>query len=510
MQNSTTPLKLNSTKHFYYILFTISLMGTILIVICTRWGASVSDDTFRYIAAARNLAHGHGLYWPTSEGAVPLTGYPPLLSILLAPFELVGINALDAMRFLNAIFFGFTIYLSGIFVQRVTQTRGFGILAACLTLSSRSLLVTYSAAMSEALFITLCMACIVATLSFFEHNKTRFLLFATGAAGLAFLTRYSGLSILLTLMIVVIFIDNKVESHHKRRITTGIASLGFIPIGLWIIRNYFLIGGATNRIPAWHPPSMGWFEMGMRTILLWVVPGRLLQGDVKTIFIGLLLAIIFVTIFIVFRYKVRRQKPLRRSVRNAIILLIIYILATMSVLIIARLCFDELVPLNDRILAPVHHVGIILLSILAWILYAHASRPTRVIVVVFCIFFALFYVYRAVPSIKYMYQEGYGYTSRGWHDSSLIDEIQLHPESSVYSNAATAIYFWTERVTDPLLPMESMRDRIESDCAIVVAFDAIDLGLYGWSQEGLAKILVGEHFADGWLYMHTNCVEKYD
>ena len=79
----------------YFTLLLFIGIGMFLVWYSTVWGAGLITDSFQYTASARNLASGNGFSLPYGEGELqPMTKYPPMFSILLAGFELLGGTAL--------------------------------------------------------------------------------------------------------------------------------------------------------------------------------------------------------------------------------------------------------------------------------------------------------------------------------------------------------------------------------------------------------------------------------
>ena len=140
---------------FNLTLILISVIGVAIIIYTTNWGIGLfGRDSFNYISAARNLAGGGGYVFPEDNDTVaPITHYPPLLSMILAVFKIVSVNALVAARYLNALLFGLSAVLTGILIYRTTKSEGFSILGALLFSSAVIFIELHSWALSEPLFL---------------------------------------------------------------------------------------------------------------------------------------------------------------------------------------------------------------------------------------------------------------------------------------------------------------------------------------------------------------------
>ncbi|MEK6220726.1 MAG: phospholipid carrier-dependent glycosyltransferase, partial [Chloroflexota bacterium] len=146
-------------KTFYLLLMGLSIIGIFTVHYSTYWGAGLLDwDSFNYISSARNLADGRGYVIPlNNDKDIPMTHFPPMLPSVLAIFEVLGTDAIDAARFLNMALFGVSIVLIGITLREITKSYYFGLLGASLFVSSNTLIELHSWALSEPLllFITL-------------------------------------------------------------------------------------------------------------------------------------------------------------------------------------------------------------------------------------------------------------------------------------------------------------------------------------------------------------------
>jgi hypothetical protein len=106
-------------------------LGVALILISTRWGAFLSDDSYGYIEPARTF----------------LAGQP------FVPLGWLGMEPLAGIRVLNAGLFGVNILLSAALVRRLGGDRGFAVLAAAITAFSENTLEAHGWAMREALYL---------------------------------------------------------------------------------------------------------------------------------------------------------------------------------------------------------------------------------------------------------------------------------------------------------------------------------------------------------------------
>ena len=133
----------------------ISLIGVLLVLQATPEGAELSDDSIAYIAGARSIIAGNGYREAWLASNQPVTHFPPALPAVLASFGTLGIDPLNAIRWVNALLFGASAFVLVILAWRMTPSLTAGLVLAGLFVLSGDLLQVYAAAMSEPLFIFL-------------------------------------------------------------------------------------------------------------------------------------------------------------------------------------------------------------------------------------------------------------------------------------------------------------------------------------------------------------------
>jgi hypothetical protein len=246
----------------FLTLLLISAIGTLLILRATPEGMGLSDDSIAYIAGARSMLAGDGYReaWLASNG--PVTHFPPGFSSVLAFFGLFGLDPLRGARLVNALLFGMSTMLMGILVWRMTPSLTAGLVAAALFVASGEMLQVYAVAMSEPLYIFFSLLAFWMFDIYFERPPSRFgwegsvrgrwwLIFCAIFTGLAYLTRYAGLSLAATFVIALFVIY---PAWRDRFGNSLIFLAGFVPFVFgWAIRNRLVADNATNRAFSWHP-----------------------------------------------------------------------------------------------------------------------------------------------------------------------------------------------------------------------------------------------------------------
>ncbi len=166
-----------------------ALGATHILVRTWTYGAAVGFDATYYLAAAENLADGAGL---KSFDGKPYVYWPPLFPMLLALFELIGMDAEEAGRWINAASFGLIVLVSGIWLTRTLRSQLLALGGTFAVLVAYPLIDRSSYLMTEPLFILLTLMALFRMDSFLQSGKRTPMVLGAVLFGLAAVTRYTG------------------------------------------------------------------------------------------------------------------------------------------------------------------------------------------------------------------------------------------------------------------------------------------------------------------------------
>ena len=230
---------------FSLTLAALALLGTALILARqVNYGVGLYLDSTLYISTARHLLEGESFVQFTNKD--PYITYPPLYPLLLATASLFGFDPLNVAGPLNAAIFGLTIFVAGHYLRQRIHSR-FLILWACLAiLLSIPLTSVAYIAMSEAPFILFVTLSLLHTDYFLHQGKRASLLWAAVFTVLACLTRYIGLALIFTVLLLLLSQRNTARMVKMKHIATY-TLISVSPIVLWILRNFLLSG-----VPSGH------------------------------------------------------------------------------------------------------------------------------------------------------------------------------------------------------------------------------------------------------------------
>jgi len=438
-------------KPYYFplALVILSIIGTTVLVLSTRWGVGLSPDSMVYIGAARSLLSGHGLSLPSYSGDfTPMTHYPPLFSTWLAGMGYLGIDPVHGARLLNAMIFPASISLMGVVVYTFTRSFWTSIFGSVLMMGSFPVVQIHTMAWSEPLFIFFLLLGLFLMSLYLDKPGYLILAAASIVVACGFLTRYAGIALVATGVVGTLVLSKDV---WRKRVFDVVVfcTISCFPMVLWVFRNFALAGTTTNREMSFHPPTSEHLRDAVATIATWLLPGRVPSS---TMWITLLL-VVALAILIFARSKgevPRKEQESPRRPMGLPPLLGFFILTYGLLLLLSISYFDVQTPIDNRILSPIYVTGLALVLCLSPKLLAHIpQRPViRVAIITFCFIFSVTHVIGAFPWLKRSYSNGLGYASRSWKQSALIEHIKtLDSELPIFTNGPDAVYMLTGRST---------------------------------------------------------------
>jgi len=232
--------------------FFIALAGMAAVTYQTRVGPGVTGDSVYYVMGAQNILLGNG-YSRYSGGwePVPITGFPPIFSMLLVVAGFFGGNLYESARIINILVFGANIFIAGLLIFRYTRTVVPALICSLLLMTSASMIHYHSWVMTEGLFILFTLLSLFTLVHYFETNKLRFLVVSALLMAASTLTRYVGLASVGMAGLGILFLSHL--SWKKRLVHIVILALvSLTPFILWLYRNSLVSHNLVNRQFAFH------------------------------------------------------------------------------------------------------------------------------------------------------------------------------------------------------------------------------------------------------------------
>ncbi len=429
-------------KYIYsFCLILIAITGAVLVVISTRWGSILSDDSYYYIEPARAALAG--------KAFSPSPIFGPLLPAVLLLLGKLGIEPLQGIRWLHVVLFSLTILQAGWIVSKLGAHPVFALLAAGIVALTDNGIETFATGMSDALFIFLEFSVILLSIYFFTDRHRYWLVGAGLTAGLACLARFAAFPVVVA-GLVVLFIFDTAQSRISRltnSIIFGVLSL--MPFAAYLIRNQLILGRPLfypgYETSAFTLNELIWYSYNT---LDWFVPGRFLHG--RELLAGLIFLIAMIAIS--FWGYIHKQAGEQRSSawKPGFILMMSIILFTYIMLFFAR-GLTWLYVYNPRYLVPplliFWMIAALVLDIL-WRQYESTRKRfvLQPLLIILCLGFLAYYGVRAYQAVEIMYTQGLGYLNSGWQQSETVEYIRQHPDLTLVSTGQVGIYFWTGRL----------------------------------------------------------------
>ncbi len=413
------------------VLGLLGLAGSIIAMLATsRYGAGLSPDSTYYIEVARALASGHGI-------PAYFTFQPPLFPAILALMgALTGRDPLLLSHVLNAALFGIIIYVSGmLFFNRFTKYHGFALFGLLMIVVSKPLFAVAVMAWSEPLAICFMLISLYALDRFLAEKRKIFLALSIMAASLACLSRYIGVTIIVTTILALLIVH---RSSIKQRITLSLLAgfLASLPLLFWLMRNYSRSG---NLFGANHVGGAFTLQQNLsltgRIIVGWFVPFAL-----NNTALCLLVAAIAAA-----GWASRRHISSFMNVWS----LFAFVYALFLIILRTLFNFDKI---DDRLLSPIY-VPVVagLLVVLAaakGFLERSSSRQIAAGITTLVAIAILFFRTTSIiaNTASRMVDGAGGYNTRMWRESESIRYLQNHRNeygTKAYSNRSDAVYLLT-------------------------------------------------------------------
>lgn len=477
------------------VLFSMAVMDK-----ATPAGAGLANDSVAYIAGARSILQGTGYsdIWLDST-LEPITHYPPLLSIVLSAIGLAGIDPLRSVRVLNILLFGSNTLLIALVGYQLIRSKWISLWLAALFLLNSSLLRVSLYAMSEPLFLTLCLLAFLAFFLALEQNfKPSWLLLTGVFTGLSVLARYSGLALVpaFGLLLLLAPIDLKQKGKNLLYFLSPIA----LAVGAWFLRNKLVASSFTNRTLEIHPITLDNVLPGIYNLSRIFLPLDQIREPIfnsgvwNLILLGVLLCMVVGTIVLLLRIMTGKEAS---TAANAVTTLLVFFFSYLGSIFFSISFFDNSTKFQDRILAP----AVIVFFILAGLVFQKTAalfektklvKLSRGVVAASMIGSILFSFAGEAEAMKIFSTEGQGYASWKYHDSAILAAIRDLPQDvSIYTNSPPAVYLVTERSsrvmptkTDPVSnttrpdyeqDIEKMVAQINNGEAVLALFNTNDI-----------------------------------
>lgn len=248
----------------------IAIFAVLAALYLTRAGAGASGDSVHYLMGAENILEGNGYSRTAGDGSTrPITHFPPLYSVLIAAVGLFSVEVSSAARWLNALLFGVNLWLASYLVFRGTGSV-FPALLTPITLAVAAPLVgLHGWIMTEPAYIFFALVAFIGLHHYLEGRRFGGLLVAAVAVALATLTRYVGMSLVMTGGLAILILGDA-DGRQKLRDAVFFGLLSLAPVALWFVRNTAISGTAANREIIFHPIRRELVDQYLAAAVEWI------------------------------------------------------------------------------------------------------------------------------------------------------------------------------------------------------------------------------------------------
>ena len=252
------------------LIVVLAVLGTAHVLVRTAsYGAAVNADTTLHLSTALNFLAGEGWYDFTGSKAIE---WPPGFTLLLAAFGWVGIEPLEAGRWINAIAFGLTILAAGSWLR--SQLRSQGLTLAATAILATALPLTHFAAycITEPLFVLFALLALIQLAAFLNRKTAWSPLWAAAVfTALAALTRYVGVALIGTGVLVLLPL-----ARLRHTLVFGAVSSG--PLLAVLAYNWAVSQTLTGPRPGSGQSLLDSLSQALDVFRAWVVPSNAPAG----------------------------------------------------------------------------------------------------------------------------------------------------------------------------------------------------------------------------------------
>ena len=293
---------------FAMITTVLVLFGVMRLVQATPYGLGLNGDSFYYITGAETMALGLGFGRLSGGGDfIPTTHYPPSYSATMAGLQLLGVDKLDSARLIAVVSFVVLISVVAMMLRREAGSNIPAFVTSAILVTSPVMLNLYAWVMSEALYLALAFMALYLLWNSENQRRTLLVLAAAILCGLALLTRYVGIALAATGLVLIVLA--KTSARRKLAEASLLLGIGALPMLGWIVRNAQLTGNLANRNVLWHPVGLEHLEQLALHVLDWFVPAQILARRLPLTGLIPLLGLIVGVVLLVLA---KQTQPLRQ------------------------------------------------------------------------------------------------------------------------------------------------------------------------------------------------------
>lgn len=436
--------------HRLPLIISSAVAAAAVLLLTDRFGPGMSPDSAFYYSAARSLVAGTG--FRTFDGGVYAL-WPPAFPVLLALGEWIGAGVHETARWVNALSHAGTAVLGSLHVAATLRRRSVAWAVAGAIAFAPPLVRVATMAWSEPLFILSSVGSLVALHRYRRSGRNWTLALAIFAAALAALTRYIGITVVLSGAIVIAFSGSGRRLNLRGALRFG--ALALAPLLVWMMRNLNETGSVTG-------PRSSDLPAGDQSIFV---------SDAAAVGALLLAMIAVASLVLAHRLPATGTVTDREGVVTAAIHATFSLVYLLALLPLSAAGASN--PIDYRLLSPLIPSALIVATLLGVGAVPRLPRrhavAARASIALGVLGATVAVAPSAIRESRSMLSLGAGgYSSPGWAGSPLLRHIRGRGgDALIYSNAAEGVYLWGGGTVVPLpRKYEGFSRRIDPDSRI--------------------------------------------
>lgn len=531
---------LQGTVLFWVALTLLALAGGYVLFYSTAVAPWAFSDSTVYIAAGINWIKGNGMGFVQADGLfAPLMHFPPGYPVLIGLTSLLIPDPITAIRWLNIFCFVLLIFLGGLLLYKITQSKLLPLLYGILLIFSPFLIMPFSGAMSEAPAILAGTLALLLLVRYRQSNRKSTLLAAGLLAAVAVFIRYQQAAILLTGGIFLFFFSHQNwKTRLKETLQYALFSAG--PFVLWLaIQAIFSSSNEPRELGlrgSIGEISQTFLANTYNTVKYWFPWRTGLFPAVEASTVRVILVALFVLLLAIGAWRWRKsgkQINLTSPVLQLLLVCALYVAADLFFLWAAMLIASPPPDVDNRMLSPLLPILFILLLSSIDLAGKPFDRkwPFAMAMVAVTLLFCITFARQERKYLVNMHYGGEGFTSVTFKNSPLVDQIRkITLQRKIITNSPALVQFFTlkepyrtfEEPKDPAIVLTDRYGNADTaqqkvfreECAALVIFDP-DLAyrynpesaLYFPSDARSVTNGLNEIFVDnlGKIYLYPGC-----
>lgn len=201
-------------------------------------GVILERDSPLYISVARNLLEGAGFIDLYGNNLITAA---PLFAVVVALVSSLGIDVITAAAYANAVIFGLITVATTTWLRRHIESRFLILWAGCAVILSVLLARSSAAVLTDSLFILLVILSLAALDRFLDTSKRSALVLAAMWTALACLTRYIGVTVLITGWLILLMQSDS-PIRQKAKHLAVYSAIAMAPVSGWMLHTYYVSG----------------------------------------------------------------------------------------------------------------------------------------------------------------------------------------------------------------------------------------------------------------------------